>query len=216
MKFFLDTADTGEISWAMEYGVCDGVTTNPTLLAAQGGDWQARAKVICAMVPGPVSLEVVATEAESMVQEALELVKIGPNVVVKLPMTWEGVKAMRQLSLQEIETNATLVFSPAQALLAAKAGASFASPFVGRLDTLSQPGMELVARILDIYAAHGFETQVLVASVRHPGHVIEAAQLGAHVVTLPPRILRQLVEHPLTDSGLAAFLEDWRAAFGKG
>ncbi|ADU64006.1 MAG: fructose-6-phosphate aldolase [Pseudodesulfovibrio sp.] len=215
MQFFLDTANVDQIREVQGLGLLDGVTTNPTLLARQGGDWREQASLICSMVDGPVSLEVIATTHEEMIKEAKDLVSFGENVVVKIPMIAEGLRAMRELGERGIRVNATLVFSPAQALLAAKLGATYVSPFVGRLDGLSQSGMECVEQIRTIFDNYDFKTQILVASVRHPMHVLDAALIGADVVTLPYATLAQLIRHPLTDSGLAAFLADWEA-FQKG
>lgn len=209
MEFFLDTANLEEIKRAQELGLIDGVTTNPSLLAKEGGDWRAQAKEICQMVSGPVSLEVVATEAEEMVNEARELVKFGPNAVIKIPMTLEGINAVRQLRDMDIPTNVTLVFSVNQALLAAKAGATYVSPFVGRLDDIGTTGMDLVGEILEVYEQYDFETQVIVASIRHPEHVLQSARMGAHVATVPFAVLEKLASHPLTDIGLEKFLKDW-------
>jgi transaldolase len=198
-----------------ELGLLDGVTTNPTLLAREGGDWREQAERICALVDGPVSLEVIGTTHGEMIKEAKDLVSFGENVVVKIPLIAEGLKAMRELGERGIRVNATLVFSPAQALLAAKLGAAYVSPFVGRLDGLSQSGMECVEQIRTMYDNYGYGTEILVASVRNPLHVLDAALIGADVVTLPYATLTQLIRHPLTDSGLAAFLSDWKA-FQKG
>lgn len=209
MEFFLDTASIDEIREANELGLIDGVTTNPTLMAREGVDWKERAREICEEVEGPVSLEVVGVTAEEMIREATELVKFGPNVVVKIPMLAEGMKAVRTLTSMGIDTNVTLVFSPNQALLAAKAGATYVSPFVGRLDAIGSNGMEMVSQILTIYGQYGFDTKVLVASVRHAGHVLESALMGADVITLPFGVIKQLAKHPLTDSGLESFLRDW-------
>lgn len=208
MRFFIDTANLDEIREAADLGLIDGVTTNPSLMAAEGGDWNRRAQDICKLVQGPVSLEVLGLTAVEMLEEARKLVSIGPNVVIKIPMGIEGMKAVRKLHQEGIHTNVTLVFSPLQALLAAKAGASYVSPFVGRLDDTGQDGMALIDEILTIYRQYGFETQVLVASVRSPMHVLNAALLGAHVATIPFKILRQLAEHPLTDKGLEKFMKD--------
>jgi transaldolase len=188
----------------------DGVTTNPSLMAKESGDWRVQAGEICALVPGPVSLEVIALDAEGMIREARELMEFGPNVVVKIPMTFEGMKAVRALKSMHIDTNVTLVFSATQALLAAKAGATYVSPFVGRLDDIGHDGMELVRRILTVYENYDLDTQVITASVRSPKHVLDAALSGAHIATVPFKILTQLAAHPLTDKGIAAFLEDWK------
>jgi transaldolase len=210
MKFFVDTADVAEIEELAATGLLDGVTTNPSLVAKSGRSFVEVVREICALVDGPVSAEVTALEAEQMVAEGRKLADLAPNVCVKLPLTMDGLKACRQLRRENILVNVTLCFSPAQALLAAKAGASFISPFIGRLDDLGQDGMQLIADICEIYAQYPrLETEVLVASVRHPMHVVEAAKLGADVSTLPPAVLRQLVKHPMTDKGLDAFLADW-------
>ncbi len=215
MKFFIDTASLEEIRQAKDYGMVDGVTTNPTLLAREGGDWRKQAQAICKEVEGPVSLEVIGKTADRMMSEALELVKYGPNVVIKIPMLMEGMKAVRQLREMGIDTNVTVVFSPTQALLAAKAGASFVSPFIGRLDQLSQDGMKLVEQIVRIYDNYGFDTEVLVASVRHPMHIVEAALIGADVATIPFKVVMELAKHPMTDKGIETFDKDWEKAFGK-
>lgn len=215
MQFFIDTANIAEIREARALGVLDGVTTNPTLMAKQGGDWRAVAREICREVEGPVSLEAVGETADDLVRMGLELVGYGPNVVVKVPMTPEGIKAVRILKSQGVDCNVTLIFSPMQALVAAKAGAAYVSPFVGRLDALSQDGMQLVEDIMTIYREYGLETKVIVASVRHPRHVTDAAIIGAHVATIPPAILKQLFEHPLTDAGLETFNKDWAALNSK-
>jgi transaldolase len=208
MKFFIDTANIDEIRKATEYGMVDGVTTNPSLMAREGKDWQQVAAEICASVNGPVSLEVVGTRAEDMVREAVELVKFGPNVVVKIPMTMQGMEAVKVLDGMDIQTNVTLVFSPVQALLAAKAGASYVSPFIGRLDDIGQNGMDVVSAIIDIYDNYAFDTEIIVASIRHPGHVLESAMMGADIATIPFNVIEKLSRHPLTDSGLEAFLKD--------
>jgi transaldolase len=210
MEFFLDTASLDEIAAARKQGLIDGVTTNPTLLSREGGDWQEQAKKICDIVDGPVSLEVVGTKAEDMVREAEHLVTFGNNVVVKIPMIAEGLVATRELKARGIRTNVTLVFSAMQALLAAKAGATYVSPFVGRLDGIGQSGMEVVSQIRTIFDNYGMNTKILVASVRSPNHVLEGALLGADVATVPYKVITQLTQHPLTDSGLEAFLNDWK------
>jgi transaldolase len=215
MQFFIDTANVEEIRSAMDMGLVDGVTTNPSLMAKEASDWKEIASEICRMVPGPVSLEVIALDAEGMVKEARELMQFGPNVVVKVPMTAEGMKAVRILKSMDIETNVTLVFSAAQALLAAKAGASYVSPFLGRLDDVGQDGMELVQQILTIFANYAFSTRIIAASIRHPMHVLDAAMAGAHISTVPFKILKQLLAHPLTDKGIDAFLKDWEKKEGK-
>ena len=209
MKFFIDTANVGEIREAVSYGLLDGVTTNPTLLSKESGEPRAILQEITKLVDGPVSAEVTALDAEGMIAEGLELRKIAENIVVKVPMTLAGMKAIRTFADQGVPTNCTLIFNAVQALMAAKAGATFASPFVGRLDDISSDGMELIEQICTIYRNYGFDTEVLVASVRHPIHVVQAALLGADVVTLPASVLRQLAKHPLTDSGLEKFLADW-------
>jgi transaldolase len=211
MKFFVDTADVAEIEDLAATGLLDGVTTNPSLVAKSGRSFLEVVREICALVDGPVSAEVTALEAEPMVAEGRKLADLAPNVCVKIPLTWDGLKACRQLRRENILVNVTLCFSPTQALLAAKAGATFVSPFIGRLDDQGQDGMQLISDICEIYAQYPrLETEVLVASVRHPMHVLEAAKLGADVVTLPPGVLRQLVKHPLTDKGLDGFLADWK------
>lgn len=209
MQFFIDTANVTEIRTAMDMGLVDGVTTNPSLMAREAADWRDIATEICRLVPGPVSLEVLALDAQGMVEEARDLVRFGPNVVVKVPMTAEGLKAVRILRSMDIDTNVTLVFSAAQALLAAKAGAGYVSPFLGRLDDVGQDGMELVRQILTIFSNYGFSTKIIAASVRHPLHVLDAALSGAHIATVPLKILTQLMAHPLTDKGVDAFLQDW-------
>jgi len=209
MKFFVDTADTAEIRSLAASGLLDGVTTNPSLVAKSGKKFLEVVAEICDLVPGPVSAEVAATEYDQMMAEAGVLRKIAKNVTVKVPLTPDGLRACRALSDDGTMVNVTLCFSPAQALLAAKAGASFISPFVGRLDDIGYDGMKLIADIVQIYRNYPFKTEVLVASVRHPIHVVEAAKIGAHVATLPPAVLRSLFNHPLTDKGLAAFVADW-------
>lgn len=210
MKFFVDTAEVADIRSLAEAGLVDGVTTNPSLIAKSGRDMKAVIAEICAITPGPVSAEVTATDAAGMIAEGKALRAIAPNVAVKVPLTEAGLVACRTLSGEGAMVNVTLCFSAAQALLAAKAGAAFVSPFVGRLDDIGQDGMGLIADIVQIYRNYeSLKTEVLVASVRHPGHVVQAAKLGAHVATVPPAVLRQLFAHPLTDKGLAAFLADW-------
>jgi len=210
MKFFVDTADINEIRDLAATGLVDGVTTNPSLIAKSGKKFLDVVKEICDVVPGPVSAEVVATDHATMLKEADKLSKIADNVVIKLPLTMDGLKTCKVLSGRGIKTNVTLCFSPAQALLAAKAGATYISPFVGRLDDVGTDGMQLIADIISIYSSYSsIETEVLVASVRHPNHVIEAAKMGADVATLPPALLKQMFNHPLTDKGLSAFLADW-------
>ena len=211
MKFFIDTADLDEIRDLAATGLLDGVTTNPSLVAKTGKSFLDLVAEICKVVPGPVSAEVTATEHERMLAEARRLTEIASNVAIKVPLTPDGLKTCKVLADDGIKVNVTLCFSAAQAILAAKAGAAFISPFVGRLDDIGTPGMELIQDIVDIYRQYpAFSTEVLVASVRSPRHVIEAAQMGAHVATLPPAVLRQLFKHPLTDKGLDAFLADWQ------
>jgi transaldolase len=209
MKFFVDTADTAEIKSLASSGLLDGVTTNPSLVAKTGKKFTEIIRDICAVVPGPVSAEVAATDYDGMMREAMVLREIARNVAIKVPLTPDGLRACKKLTGEGTMVNVTLCFSAAQALLAAKAGASFISPFVGRLDDVGQSGMALVAEIMQIYNAYHFKTEVLVASVRSPMHVVEAAKMGAHIATLPPPVLRSLFNHPLTDKGLAAFLSDW-------
>ncbi len=209
MQFFIDTADVGEIKKALEMGLCDGVTTNPSLVAKTGRAFDDVLKEIVSIVRGPVSAEVTAVEAEGMLKEARHLAKFADNVVVKIPLILEGLKAVKTLTAEGIRTNVTLCFSPTQALLAAKAGATYVSPFVGRLDDISEEGMALIGQILEIYRNYEFSTQVLVASVRNPMHVVQAARMGADVATIPFSVLEQLARHPLTDSGLKKFLADW-------
>lgn len=211
MKFFVDTADIDEIRDLAATGLLDGVTTNPSLVAKTGRDFFEVLKDICAVVEGPVSAEVAATDADAMVTEGRKLAEIADNIAVKVPLIWDGLKACRALTQAGVLVNVTLCFSPSQAVLAAKAGASFVSPFVGRLDDISHDGMELIEDIRTIYDNYpNFTTEILVASVRHPGHVVEAARLGADICTIPPDVLRSLAKHPLTDRGLEAFLNDWQ------
>ena len=210
MKFFIDTADIAEIRALAATGLVDGVTTNPSLVAKSGRNFLDAVAEICAIVPGPVSAEVTATEAEAMIREGRKLAAIAKNVAVKVPLTPDGLVACRRLSDDGTAVNVTLCFSPAQAILAAKAGAAFVSPFIGRLDDVGTDGMQLIADIVEIYSNYpAFGTEVLVASVRHPMHVVAAAKLGADVVTVPPQVLRHMFNHPLTEKGLAAFLADW-------
>lgn len=209
MKFFIDTADVEEIKAAKAMGLVDGVTTNPSLVAKTGRPFVAIIQEICEIVDGPISAEAVNTEYDPLVAEARELAKIHKNIVVKVPLVADGLRAVRTLTDEGIRTNVTLCFSATQALLAAKAGATYISPFVGRLDDISHVGMNLISEILEIYDNYEFETQVLVASVRSPLHVLEAAQMGAHVATIPYKVMLQLVRHPLTDRGIEAFLKDW-------
>ncbi|WP_456420087.1 fructose-6-phosphate aldolase [Methanocaldococcus infernus] len=209
MKFFLDTANTEEIKKYAELGLVDGVTTNPTLVAKEGREFYEVVKEICEIVDGPVSAEVISTDAEGMVKEAKELAKLADNIVIKIPMTKEGMKAVKILSKEGIKTNVTLVFSPLQALLAAKAGATYVSPFVGRLDDIGHVGMKLVEDVVKIYKNYNIKTEVIVASVRHPLHILEAAKIGADIATIPPAVMEKLFKHPLTDIGLERFLKDW-------
>jgi len=211
MKFFIDTADVAEIKEANALGILDGVTTNPSLIKKSGRPFADVAREICKLVSGPVSLEVTSVESAGMLKEAEALAKFGDNVVIKLPLIPEGLKACKVLSGQGIKTNVTLCFQPVQALLAAKAGATYISPFVGRLDDLGQDGMEIIPQIRQIYDNYGYETQILVASIRNPIHVLNAALAGADVSTIPFSVFKQLVHHPLTDKGLAQFLKDWES-----
>ena len=212
MKIFLDTANLKAINTYNDMGLVDGITTNPTLLAKEDQSPAELMREIVKIVKGPVSLEVIATETEEMLEEAHKLKKFGQNVVVKIPMTANGMKAVRKLKEDGINTNVTLVFSSNQAILAAKAGASYVSPFIGRLDDIGNEGMNLIKEIMQIFRNYQFKTEVLVASIRHPIHVIEAGMIGADIVTLPPEILGKMLTHPLTDKGLALFLSDWQKA----
>ncbi|CAG0988383.1 transaldolase [Planctomycetaceae bacterium] len=214
MKFFIDTADVKEIREANALGILDGVTTNPTLVAKSGRVFKEVAAEICKLVKGPVSLEVTALDAEGMLVQAKELLKYGENVVIKLPLIPEGLKACKKLTTDGVKTNVTLCFSPVQALLAAKAGATYVSPFIGRLDDIGQDGMQIIGEIRKIYNNYGYKTQILAASIRHPIHVHQAALMGADVSTIPFKVFSQLVQHPLTDKGLAQFLKDWESAKG--
>jgi transaldolase len=209
MKFFLDTANIDEIRSAAEYGLIDGVTTNPSLVSKEGRDFKEILLEITKIVDGPISAEVVSTDASGILREAYELAKIHKNIVVKVPMIKEGMKALKQLSKDGIKTNITLVFSANQALVAAKLGATYVSPFVGRFDDISEVGMDLIGDLAQIFANYQFPTQILVASIRNPLHVREAALVGAHVATMPFKVLEQLLKHPLTDIGLERFLKDW-------
>ncbi|MFQ5984102.1 MAG: fructose-6-phosphate aldolase [Alphaproteobacteria bacterium] len=212
MKFFVDTADIAEIRDLADTGLVDGVTTNPSLMAKTGRDFRDVLAEICSLVSGPVNAEVTATDSDGMLVEGRRLAEVAPNIAVKVPLTWNGLKACRGLSQGGVKVNVTLCFSPAQAILAAKAGAAFVSPFIGRLDDIGHEGMQLVGEICAIYRNYpdSFKTEVLVASIRHPMHVVEAAKLGAHIATVPPKVLRQLANHALTDKGLNAFLADWK------
>ena len=209
MKFFIDTANIDEIKKGVEMGMVDGVTTNPSLIAKEDKPFEEILKEICATVDGPISAEVVSLDAEGMVAEGRELARIHDNIVIKVPMITEGLKAVKQFAAEGIKTNVTLVFSASQALLAAKAGASFVSPFVGRLDDISLTGMDLVSEIMAIYDNYGFRTEVIVASVRNPMHVLDSALIGAHIATIPFKVIEQLAKHPLTDIGMEKFLADW-------
>ncbi len=209
MKFFIDTANIDEIKEAHNMGMVDGVTTNPSLIAKEGRDFEEIIKEICQLVDGPISAEVVSVDTQGMIKEARDLAKIHDNIVVKIPMTVDGLKATRQLSEEGIKTNVTLVFSPLQALMAAKSGATYVSPFIGRLDDLSQEGILLVEQIVEIYSNYAFDTEIIVASVRNPLHVLESALMGADIATIPFSVLGKLAAHPMTDKGLKAFLDDW-------
>lgn len=209
MKFFIDTANIDEIKKGVEMGMVDGVTTNPSLIAKEDKPFEEILKEICETVDGPISAEVVSLDVEGMLAEGRELAKIHDNIVIKVPMITEGLKAVKQFAAEGIRTNVTLVFSASQALLAAKAGASFVSPFVGRLDDISQSGMDLVSEIMAIYDNYGFQTEVIVASVRSPMHVLDSALIGAHIATIPLKVIEQLAKHPLTDIGMEQFLADW-------
>lgn len=212
MKLFLDSADIQEIRHMSELGICDGVTTNPTLIAKAGQDFKSILQDIVRLIPGPISAEVVGTTSTEMLAEADVLSKIHENIVIKLPLNPEGLKACKALSARGIKTNVTLCFQAGQALLAAKCGATYISPFVGRLDDISQDGMQLIREIRAIYDNYGYETQILSASIRHPQHVIQSALAGANVATCPYKVLMSLYQHPLTDKGLATFMEDWKKA----
>ncbi len=210
MKFFIDTANVDEIKEANDLGMVDGVTTNPSLVAKEGKDFRGLIKEICSIVAGPVNAEVVGLDAKRMVAEAEDLVSIADNIVIKVPLIEEGLKAVKILTEKGIKTNVTLCFSPVQALMAAKAGAAYVSPFVGRLDDISAVGMDLVEQIVTIYENYGYETEIIVASVRNPLHVLDAALVGADIATIPLKVIRQLIKHPLTDIGLENFLTDWK------
>ena len=210
MKFFIDTANIEEIKKANALGLLDGVTTNPTLVSKEDRDFRELITEICRIVDGPVSAEVVSTDTEGMVNEARDLAKIADNIEVKIPLIKEGLKAVKVLTGENIKTNVTLCFNSVQALMAAKAGASYISPFIGRLDDISQRGIDLVEQIMVIYENYGFETEVIVASIRNPMHVLEAALIGADIATIPFKVMEQLIKHPLTDIGLEKFLADWK------
>ena len=209
MKIFIDTADIEEIKEANKLGVVDGVTTNPSLVAKTGKDFKTVINEIVAEVDGPISAEAISLEADGMVKEGRELAKINDNIVVKIPMTVEGLKAIKTLTSEEIKTNCTLIFSPSQAILAAKAGASYVSPFVGRLDDISEDGMLMVEQIVQIYDNYGFESEIIVASIRHPLHFVRTGLIGADIATIPFKVIEQLSKHPLTDIGIERFLKDW-------
>jgi transaldolase len=215
MKFFVDTANVDQIRKALDWGLCDGVTTNPSLIAKEGRPFREVVEEICALVNAPVSAECVKTDAEGIIAEARELASWSPCVVVKIPMIPEGMKATRVLAAEGIRVNVTLCFSPLQALIAAKAGAAYISPFVGRLDDIAHDGMELVRQIVTIYENYGFDTEVIVASVRNPLHVVDAAMMGADIATVPFEVLSKFFSHPLTDSGLERFLADWKKVEGQ-
>lgn len=209
MKFFIDTANIDEIKKGVEMGMVDGVTTNPSLIAREDKPFEEIITEICGLVEGPVSAEVVSLEAEGMLSEARELAKIADNIVIKIPMIVEGLKAVKQLTAEGIKTNVTLVFSAAQALLAAKAGATFVSPFVGRIDDIGTPGMDLISDIVTVYDNYGYQSEIIVASIRSPQHVMDAALVGADIATIPLKVISQLAKHPLTDIGIEQFLADW-------
>ncbi|NTV13633.1 MAG: fructose-6-phosphate aldolase [Desulfobulbaceae bacterium] len=210
MKFFIDTANIFEIKQAVEMGMVDGVTTNPSLIAKEGRKFEDILKDICKMVDGPVSAEVISLDVKGMVAEGKKLAKLSDNIVIKVPMTIDGLKAVKQFAAVGIRTNVTLVFSASQALLAAKAGAAFISPFVGRLDDISENGMDLISNIMTILDNYGFASEVIVASIRHPMHVVESALIGADIATIPFKVIEQLAKHPLTDIGMEKFLADWQ------
>jgi transaldolase len=209
MKFFIDTADTEEIRQAVAIGMVDGVTTNPSLISKSGKPFEEVIKEITGIVDGPISAEVISLEAEGMVTEGRKLAAIHDNIVIKIPMTTEGLKAAKIFSSEGIKTNVTLIFSATQALMAAKAGATYASPFIGRLDDISHPGMDLISDIMTIYDNYGYQTEVIVASIRSPNHVLDAALIGADIATIPFKVINQLARHPLTDRGIESFLADW-------
>ncbi|MCX9024707.1 MAG: fructose-6-phosphate aldolase [Candidatus Methanoperedens sp.] len=210
MKIFIDTANIDEIRTANDWGVIDGVTTNPTLVAKEGKDFKSIVNQILSIVDGPISVEVISTDAEGMVKEAVEMSKWSKNIVIKIPMIPEGLKAVKILNEKGIKTNVTLVFSVNQALLAAKAGATYVSPFIGRLDDIGHDGMQIIRDLVLIYKLYNFKTEIIVASVRHPLHVIESAKIGAHVATIPYSVIEKMFKHPLTDIGLEKFLKDWK------
>ncbi len=209
MKFFIDTANINEIKQGLDMGMVDGVTTNPSLIAKENKPFEEIIKEICKIVDGPISAEVVSLECDGMLAEARELAKISDNIVIKVPMIVEGLKAVKKLTAEGIKTNVTLVFSSAQALLAAKAGATFVSPFVGRLDDIASPGLELISDIVTIYDNYGYQSEIIVASIRNPQHVMDSALVGADIATIPLKVISQLAKHPLTDKGMEQFLADW-------
>ena len=215
MRFFLDTANIDEIKAVNDMGVIDGVTTNPSLIAKEGKDFKETIKEIASIVDGAISGEVKSDDAEGMIKEGREIAAIHPNIVVKIPMTAEGLKAVKVLTKEGIKTNVTLIFSATQALLAARAGATYVSPFLGRLDDISTPGMDLIRTIAEIFAVHEIDTQIIAASVRNPIHVIDAALAGADIATVPTKVIEQMLKHPLTDQGIEKFKKDWEATFGK-
>ncbi len=215
MKLFIDTANVEEIKQASQLGVIQGVTTNPSLIAKEGRDLKEVIHEICDIVDGPISCEVLSLDSEGMIKEAREFSKIHKNIVIKIPMTDEGLKAVSVLSKEKIKTNVTLVFSASQALLASLAGATFVSPFIGRIDDISMDGTQLIEEIVDIFAMHRLETEIIAASIRHPMHVVEAARLGAHIATVPYKIIQQMIKHPLTDRGIEKFMKDWNKTFTK-
>ena len=215
MKLFIDTANVEEIRKANDLGVICGVTTNPSLIAKEGRIFEEVVKEITSIVDGPISAEVISLESEKMVEEALELVKIHPNIVIKLPMCIEGLKAVKILASKGIKTNVTLIFSATQALLAARAGATYVSPFVGRLDDIGQEGINLISEVAEIFNIHGIETEIISASIRNPIHVTSSALAGAHIATVPYKVIEQMTKHPLTDAGIAKFLKDWETVPNK-
>lgn len=215
MKLFIDTANVEEIKEANDMGIICGVTTNPSLIAKEGRDFNEVIQEITSIVDGPISGEVIALDAEGMIKEGREIAKIHKNMVVKIPITEEGLKAVKVLSKEGIKTNVTLIFSAGQALLAAKAGATFVSPFLGRLDDISSDSMDLINSIVNIFEIHGIETEIIAASIRSPKHVVDAAEAGAHIGTIPYTVLKQLVKHPLTDAGIERFMKDWEQAFNR-
>ncbi len=215
MKFFIDTANIEQIKEAASIGVLDGVTTNPTLIAREKGDPIDIYKQICEIVDGPVNAEVISLEAEGMIKEGRELARLHKNIVVKIPMTQEGLKAVKVFSSEGISTNVTLIFNPMQALFAARAGASFISPFVGRIDDISSNGMDLIGQIVQIFDNYAIETEIIVASIRHPMHVVESAMMGADIATIPFNVIEKMLKHPLTDRGIEAFMADYKKVYGE-